>query len=91
MTIACALYTSSIRRWIDSFQSRVFFPTKYTDVDNRERATTRDKNKGDDLVGKKTSKFYSGGEEMRNASGNQGGNERQWEKMQTERHRTFRP
>ena len=29
MTVACQLYTPSIRRWIDSCQSRVFFSTKF--------------------------------------------------------------
>ena len=42
----------------------------------REITTTKET----DFVVRKTGKFYSGGEEMRNASGHQGKNERQRKK-----------
>ena len=43
----------------------------YLNVENRERATTGNKKKTTDtnFVGRETSKFYSGGEKKRNASG----------------------
>ena len=40
----------------------------YIDVDNRERARARDKNKGDQFRWKKNLKIYSGCEKMRNAN-----------------------
>ena len=46
----------------------------YIDVDNRERARTRDKTKDINFVGIKTWKFYSGGKKRRNASSHQGEN-----------------
>ena len=46
----------------------------YTNVDNRERVI---ENKGDEFRRKKNMKIQSGGEKMRNASGQQGDNERQ--------------
>ena len=52
-------------------QSRVFFDVifdVYTHVDNREELERVIKNKGDE--------FHSGGEKMRNVSGQQGENER---------------
>ena len=44
------------------------------------------KNKG---IGTTTSKFCSGGEKMRNASGDQDENERQWKKSEQEHVRHF--
>ena len=45
-------------------------------MDNRERTRARDKKTKDtNFVVKITSKFYSGGKTMRNASGPQGENE----------------
>ena len=42
----------------------------YAEVDNRERArAVRQKTKEANFIGRKTWKFYSGGEKMRNASG----------------------
>ena len=64
-------------------QSRVFFDVifdVYSHVDNREKELERViEDKGDEFLWKKkTWKFHSGGEKMRNASGQQGENERQW-------------
>ena len=41
------------------------------------------------FVGRKTWKFYNGGEKMRNASSHLGQNEWQWKKKQTGTHMTF--
>ena len=51
----------------------------YINVDNREKARARNKTitTKTNLVGRKTSKFYSGATKMRNASFHQGENERQ--------------
>ena len=61
-------------------QSRVFFDVifyVYTHVDNRERARAVIENKRDEFCRKKNMKIQSGCETMRNASGQQGENERQ--------------
>ena len=53
----------------------------YINVDNREKARARNRTTTTtttNLVGRKTWKFYSGTEKMRNASFHQGENERQW-------------
>ena len=50
----------------------------YTNVDNRERARAGYWNKGDEFRRKKNMEIESGGEKMRNASSQQGANERQW-------------
>ena len=42
-------------------------------------------NKGDEFRCKKTWKCHSGGDKMRNASGQQGENERQWKKLKANR------
>ena len=58
-------------------QSRVFFGAVfyvYTNVDNRERARAIYWKQSK----KKKIEIQSGGEKMRNASGEQGENERQW-------------
>ena len=53
----------------------------YNDMDSRERARERDKEtKETNFVGRKTWKFYSGGENIRNTSGHKYENERQWKK-----------
>ena len=61
-------------------QGRVFFGVifhVYTNVDNRERARASYwKKKGDEFRRKKNMKIESGGEKMRNASGQLGENER---------------
>ena len=52
----------------------------YINVDNREKARARNKTTTTtktNLVGRKTSTFYSGATKMRNASFHQGENERQ--------------
>ena len=63
--------------------SRVFFDVisdVYSHVDYREKELERViEVKGDEFLWeKKTWKFHSGGEKMRNASGQQGENERKW-------------
>ena len=50
----------------------------YTNVDNKERDRASYENKGDEFRRKKNMKIQSGGEKMRNASGQQGENEWQW-------------
>ena len=51
----------------------------YINMKNREKARARNKKTTENnFVGRKTWKFYSGGEKMRNASGHQGENKRQW-------------
>ena len=50
----------------------------YTKVDNREELERVIENKGDEFRRKKDTEIQSGGEKMRNASGKQGENERQW-------------
>ena len=47
------------------------------------------KNKGDIFCLENNIKFCSGSEKMRNASGHQGENERQWKKSEKERVRKF--
>ena len=56
-------------------QSRVFFDVifdVYTHVDNREGLERVIENKRDEVCRKKNTKIQSGGETMRNASGQQG-------------------
>ena len=56
-------------------QSRVFFDVifdVYTHVDNREGLERVIENKRDEFCRKKNTKIQSGGETMRNASGQQG-------------------
>ena len=48
----------------------------YINMEERERVGATETN----FIWRKTWKFYSGGEKMRNASGHQGENERQWKK-----------
>ena len=52
----------------------------YINVDNREKVRARNKTTTTktNLVGRKTRKFYSGAEKIRNTSFHQGENERQW-------------
>ena len=52
----------------------------YINVDNREKVRARNKTTTTktNLVGRKTWKFYSGAEKIRNASFHQDENERQW-------------
>ena len=60
-------------------QRRVFFGVifyVYTNVDNKELERVIE-NKGDEFRRKKNMEIQSGGEKMRNASGQQGENERQ--------------
>ena len=55
----------------------------YAEVDNRERARAvryNVKTKETNFIGRKTWKFYSGGEKMRNANGYLDENECQWKK-----------
>ena len=63
-------------------QSRVFFNVifdVYTHVDNRETELELvSENKREEFCRKKNMKILSGCEAMRNASGQQGENERQW-------------
>ena len=63
-------------------QSRVFFCVifyVYTKTWVKEKELERViENKGDEFRRKKNMKIQSGGEKMRNASGQQGENERQW-------------
>ena len=47
------------------------------------------KNKGDIFCGRNNMKFCSGGEKMRNASGQLGENERRWKKSEQEHVRHF--
>ena len=47
------------------------------------------KNKGDIFCWENNIRFCSGSEKMRNASGHQGENERQWKKSEKERVRKF--
>ena len=47
------------------------------------------KNKGDIFCGRNNMKFRSGGEKMRNASGQLGENERRWKKSEQEHVRHF--
>ena len=49
----------------------------YTNVDNREELERVIENKGDEFRRKKNMEIQSGGEKTRNASGQQGENERQ--------------
>ena len=62
-------------------QSRVVFGVifyVYTNVDNRKKELERViENKGDEFRRKKNMEIQSSGEKMRNASGQQGENERQ--------------
>ena len=61
-------------------KSRVFFGIiiyVYTNVDNREELERVIENKGDEFRRKKNMEIQSGGEKMRNASGQQGENEQQ--------------
>jgi len=61
-------------------------------VENKERAQARNKKTTENnFVGRKTWKFYSGGEKVRNTSGHQGENKRQWKKKGTGIHKTFPP
>ena len=56
----------------------------------REKELERDrKNNGDIFCGRNNMKFCSGGEKMRNASGQLGENERQWKKSEQEHVRHF--
>ena len=56
----------------------------------REKEIERDrKNKGDIFGGRNNMKSCSGGEKMRNASGQLGENERQWKKSEQEHVRHF--
>ena len=62
-------------------QSRVFFDVifdVYTHVDNRERARASDWKQKRRICRKKNMKIQSGCETIRNASGQQGENKRQW-------------
>ena len=63
-------------------QSHVFFNVifyVYTNADNRDWELEQViENKRDEFRRKKNIKIQSGGERMRNASGQQGENERQW-------------
>ena len=71
----------------------------YINVEKRERAEARNKKqrrpillriKLTNFVGRKTWKFYSRGDEkMRNASGHQDENERQWKKSEQRRIQDF--
>ena len=58
-----------------SFSALFFY--LYTNVDNRELERVLE-NKGDEFRTKKNMETQSGGEKMRNASGHEGENERQW-------------
>ena len=57
----------------------------YINMEERERVGVTETN----FIWRKTWKFYSGGEKMRNASGHQGENERQWKKSEQEHVRQF--
>ena len=62
-------------------QSRVFFGVifyVYTNVDNRERAKASYWKQRRRISCKKNVEIQSGGEKMRNASGQKGENERRW-------------
>ena len=59
-------------------QSRVFFGVMFTQTWITEKGREQViENKGDEFRRKKNMEIQSGGEEMRNASGQQGENERQ--------------
>ena len=55
----------------------------------RQTARARDKKRRHFFVGRTTWKFCCGGEKMKNASGHQGENERQWKKSDQEHVRHF--
>ena len=66
----------------------------YINVDNREKARAINKTTTTtkaNLVGRKTSKFYSGATKMRNASFHQGENERQRKTKVNQGTQTFPP
>ena len=63
----------------------------YTGVGNWETARVRDKNTMErNFVGWKTLRVYSGGEKMKNSSGRQCENERQWKKSEQKHTQYFR-
>ena len=57
--------------------SALFFMFTLTWITEKELERVIE-NKGDEFRGKKNMEIQSGGEKMRNASGQQGENERQW-------------
>ena len=61
-------------------------------MENKERARARNKKKTENnFVGRKTWKFYRGGEKMRNASGHQGEINDSEKQKGTGTHTTFPP